>query len=206
MKCPGFETLIDFLDGQLAEEERQRLKSHLDMGCADCLNNCVWYEQFRAVARADGSYRPATWVRKRVVDLINAERSRSAGRARPAESLANLVYDSLRRVSPAGARLAEASGRQLVYDVAGYSVDVQIARSSTAGFDLMGQVLRRDETGFGSVAGLLVDLVLDQRDVWSTVTSEFGEFIMHGVEPGPYGLRIEAGATIIRIEDLSVSE
>jgi hypothetical protein len=90
----------------------------------------------------------------------------------------------------------------LIYQATGYNIDLQIAASSNAGADIMGQVLREGEQGFGSVGGLLIDLIRDQRDVWSTTTSSFGEFVMHEVDSGKYDLRIETPETIITIEGL----
>jgi hypothetical protein len=206
MKCPGFEKLIDFLDGQITGEEARQMKDHLDHGCDDCLRNRAWYETVRSIARTDPVFTPAPWVRKRAIDLFEGERTRSRGLIETAQAAAQLIYDSMQRLSLAGARPASTSGRQLIYKGTGYNIDIQIAASSNAGADIMGQVLREGEQGFGSVAGLLVDLIRDQHQVWSTTTSSFGEFMMHEVDFGQYDLRIETPETIITIEGLAVSE
>lgn len=203
MKCPGFQRLIDFLDGQLAGEEADQVNRHLGQGCAACLRDREWYDTVKSIARTDDVFSPAPWVRKRAVDLFAAERK--PGRLiSSVEAVARLMYDSLQRLQPAGARPAEVSGRQLIYNAAGYNIDIQLAVSSEVGADVMGQILREQEVGFASVAGLLVDLSQNGCDIWSTTTSGFGEFMMHGVDFGRYNLRIETGEAIITIEHLQV--
>lgn len=206
MKCPGFQKLIDFLDGQLIGEEAQVMRRHLDQGCADCLKDRAWYETVRSIASTDEVFRPAPWVRKRAIDLFEDERLRPKSLSGTAHAAARLIFDSMRQLSLAGARPASASGRQLIYEGTGYKIDIQIAASSNVGADIMGQVLREGEQGFGSVAELPVDLIRDQRNIWSTVTSSFGEFMMHEVDFGLYGLQIETPETVITIEDLAVSK
>jgi hypothetical protein len=202
MKCPGFQKLIDFLDGQIAGAEAEQILSHLDQGCAGCLKDRAWYEDLLSIVMSDQIFRPPPWVRKRAVDLFDDERLRGSGLIATAQAVAQLVYDSVNRLSLAGARPASASGRQFIYQASGYSIDIQIAESSNARADIMGQVLREEEQGFGSVAGLLIDLTRDQYDVWSTTTSSFGEFMMHEVDHGRYDLRIDTLETVITIESL----
>lgn len=204
MKCPGFQRLIDFLDGQLAGEEAKQMEAHLGQGCAACLKDRAWYEALRSIARTDEIFKPAPWVRKRAIDLFEDERLKRRDLIGTARAAAQLVYDSVRRLSLAGARPADGSGRQLIYQAAGYNIDIQVAASAKAGADIMGQVLREGEAGFGSVSGLLIDLSRDQRDIWSTTTSSFGEFMMREVDSGQYDLRIETEETIITIEGLPV--
>jgi hypothetical protein len=206
MKCPGFQKLIDFLDGQITEEEARLMRSHLDHGCADCLKDRAWYETVKSIASTDQVFRPAPWVRKRAIDLFEDERARAKSLKGTAQAVAQLIYDSFRQLSWAGARPASASGRQLIYKGSGFNIDIQITGSSDAGADIMGQVLREGEQGFVSVAGLLVDLIRDGRHIWSTTTSSFGEFMMHEIDFGQYDLRIETHETVITIEGLSVSE
>lgn len=199
MKCPGFRKLIDFLDGQLSEEEAHVMENHLSQGCPSCLDDRAWYEALRSITRTDEEFRPAPRVRKRALDLF-----KQGGPVRADRVAARLEYDSALGLSVAGARAAEASGRQLVYRVAGYSVDVQIGAAATSGADIVGQVLREGEAGFDSVAGLLIDLTRHGEDVWSTATNGFGEFMMQGIESGEYELKVETRDAIISIDGLPV--
>lgn len=199
MKCPSFQQLIDFLDGRLPEKEAQLVENHLNQGCARCFEDRAWYEALQSITRTDEVFRPAPTVRKRALDLF-----KQSGRTGTTSVAARLDYDSGQRSSFAGARPADASGRQLVYRAAGYSVDVQIGAATTSGADIVGQILRDGETGFKSVAGLLIDLTRDRRDIWSTTTNGFGEFMMHEVDSGEYDLRIETADAVITIEGLPV--
>ncbi|HEU4386636.1 MAG TPA: hypothetical protein VFV34_02480 [Blastocatellia bacterium] len=204
MKCPGFEKLVDFLDARLTEEEAHQIDLHLTQGCAVCSKDRAWYQTLKSIVSADDRFRPAPWVRRRALDIFENERFRSDRLIDTARAAARLVYDSMQRLSTAGARPLGASGRQLVYQAAGYNIDIQIAASAKEGVDIMGQILREEEAGFGSVTGLLIDLIQDHREVWSTTTSSFGEFTMHEIDSGDYDLRVETGEAVITIERLPV--
>ena len=39
MKCPGFEQLVDYLDGKLTPAGAEQFAAHLAAGCADCAEN-----------------------------------------------------------------------------------------------------------------------------------------------------------------------
>lgn len=204
MKCPGFQKLIDFLDGQLSDEEAQYMTKHLEDGCSTCVGDRTWYENLRSIVEDVQVFRPAPWVRKRAVELFERQQGMTNALVRATLPAARLIYDSLERLSFATARPAEAAGRQLIYQASGYNVDIQIAASGELGAEIMGQILREGETGFKSVTGLLVDLTKDREDVWSTTTNGFGEFKMHEVASGRYGLRIETEEAVITIEGLPV--
>ena len=205
MKCPGFEKFIDFLDGLLAEEEVREINLHLDLGCARCLQNRDWYQTVRDIVRRDPIFRPESWVRKQAVEIFERGRFRRH-RVTGMMQAAHLTYDSMERLSIAGARTAAGSNRQLIYRAAGYNIDIQVAPSAKHGADIMGQVLRQEEAGFGSVGGLLIDLIRDDRELWSTTTGGFGEFAMCEIESGNYKLRVDTEDLIITIESLPVLE
>jgi hypothetical protein len=165
----------------------------------------TWYETVRSITRDDDLFRPEPWARARAVRLFEEEGGKRGAAARIAKALAQLVYDSMERLSFAGARLSGAGGRQLIYHADGYNIDIQIAPSTTSGAEIMGQVLREGESGFGSVAELFVDLTGSQKDSYSTMTNGFGEFMINEVDFGHYDLRIEAGDKEITVAGLPVT-
>ncbi|MBI3651862.1 MAG: hypothetical protein HY231_12650 [Acidobacteria bacterium] len=189
MKCPNFERLLDYLDGNLTADEAARLAWHLNTGCAKCAANQNWYQQTRALAASDDMVEPPAWVTKRALRIFETQRPRLVERL--GQALAALVFDSLSRPALAGARSTETSNRQLLYNAGDYSIDLQIAPSSKASADLVGQILREGETSFESVANLPLVLSSADKEPFLATTNRMGEFTISGIEQGIYDLQIE---------------
>lgn len=204
MKCTGFELLIDFLDGRLDKEKAGRVSAHLAAGCRRCEANKLWYERVRSIAASDDIFKPAPWISKRAMRILEEESNKSGITSRAIEAIADLIYDSLQRFSYAGTRSMESAGREMIYEANGYSIDLQIMPSSKSVAEIVGQVLRKDDTGFDSVAEVLVDLTIGEKAVWSTLTNRFGEFMMSEIDFGQYDLRIEARDVTLKITGLPV--
>ena|SRR5215471_1728187 len=204
MSCPGFEKLIDYLDGALGKDETAAITDHLASGCAQCAADRNWYERVRAVAAADDSVPPPLWVFKRGVRVFDSESARTRRSASPGHVVATLVFDSMFRLGAAGIRSGDAFNRQLLYRAGDYSVDVQVSSSSGMSAALMGQILDERASGFGSVSNLTWELVHDGRVVGSAVTNKFGEFAVDGLDQGQYELRIQAREGGIIVSGLPV--
>jgi hypothetical protein len=91
-----------------------------------------------------------------------------------------------------------------VYQGGGFNIDVQMTPTSKTGAELVGQVLHESETGFESVSKVFVDLTGNDQESVSTVTNEFGEFLMKDVSFGQYDLLIETRKATLTIADLPV--
>jgi hypothetical protein len=206
MKCPGFERLIDYLDGRMAADEAVPLAAHIAAGCAECDENRAWYEQVRAIAAADDSVAPPQWALKRAFRIFETYRGRPRVVERIGQALARLVFDSLQRPAVAGVRSTETASRQLLYRAGDYSVDIQILPADNSRADLAGQVLIGVEAAFESVAGLEVRLLRRGETLSSTVTDRLGEFTIRGVDCGVYDLTVEIGQQSITIEKLPVEQ
>src|SRR5262245_54272746 len=190
MGCPGFEKLIDHLDGRLAGREASMIEQHLAAGCASCESVGDWYRRVKAIASMDDSVEPPGWVLKRAIKTFMAHRDSYAGEI-PDRMAAILVFDSLSRPEIAGVRSTDAADRQLLYSAAGYSVDLQMARSSGCSVNLIGQILKDGEQGFDSVFGIPLELVKGGASAASTVTDAVGEFRIDGITQGEYDLYFE---------------
>jgi hypothetical protein len=203
MGCPGFDQLIEFLDGGLEAKETRGIEEHLAEGCKKCDGTREWYGRVRTLARNDSRFDPAPWVRRRAIALFEER-----GKLKPsaaAGAIARLIYDSLQQPLRAGTRSEEVSERQLVYQTESHSVELQIVPHSKSTAEVVGQVLPRSESGFSSVAGILIDLVRKEESVWSTLTNEDGEFIVGDVGMGEYDLLVETGGGSLRIPGLDIS-
>src|ERR1051325_5970952 len=189
MRCPGFERLLDYLDGRLPAEEANGVATHLAAGCARCAANRAWYEQTRAIAASDDLAEPPAWVTKRALRIFETQRPRLVERL--GQAIAALVFDSLARPMVAGGRSTATTNRQLLYSAGNYSIDLQIAPSSRSKADLVGQILREGEASFESVANLQLELSGESRKQIKTSTNGMGEFIVSGIEQGLYDLKVE---------------
>ena len=204
MKCPTFEQLIDYCDGQLDERDAQLIATHFAAGCRKCADNRQWYERVRRVAKSDDSREPPPWVLKRALKLFDKTRWQD----RPVDNLgrivASLVFDSLSQPALAEVRSAEMSDRQLLYRAGRYSIDLQIALCDQSTAELNGQVLRENESGFESVARLPLKLIGKSEEQYAGVTNEVGEFFIQKLNVGYYDLLIETREGSVAVTQLPV--
>jgi hypothetical protein len=192
MGCPGFEDLIDFMDGALTEARATVVREHLASGCGHCDADISWYKRVRNVASLDDSLEPPAWVLKRALRIIDDGHKRRPTERYRGPGIASLIFDSLARPLPAGVRSTATDQRQLLYRAGGYSIDVQVILAEGDLADLLGQVLFEGEAGFESVKGIGLELGLGGVPVASAVTDSIGEFSIRGVVPGEYELDIES--------------
>ena len=89
MSCPGFERIIDYLDGQLAPALAVEVAAHVAAGCGRCAADLAWYERVKSVAAADDSVEPPPWVLKRAVRLFETTRARARA-SRPLSAASSL--------------------------------------------------------------------------------------------------------------------
>src|ERR1041384_5680821 len=95
MKCSGFEQLLDYLDGRLADQQAQVVAAHLNGGCERCADNRQWVERMRAIAASDDRIEPPLWVLKRAIRLFDNQTARSRALDRFGRLVAALIFDSL---------------------------------------------------------------------------------------------------------------
>jgi hypothetical protein len=205
MKCPGFERLIDYLDGRLTGTEADRHSAHLAADCHACAETRKWYVNLKTVVAADDSIEPPPWVLKRAIRMFETQRARPRLVERVGQKIAALLFDSLTRPAVAGVRSTETANRQLLYRAGDYSIDLQVAPSDQSRADLMGQVLKEGETAFQSVAGLALSLNRKGEDVCSVVTNEMGEFKIKAIQQGNYDLSVVTPEGVISVHDLPIA-
>jgi hypothetical protein len=206
MNCPGFEKLIDYLDGQADEGEAEAIKAHLAIGCRECADDIRWYEQVRDIAADDDMIEPPSWVTRRAVRLFENRPNRSGVKEKLSRLVASLVFDSYSQPVVEGVRSTETMNRQLLYRADNYSIDLQISLTEVPGADLVGQILRKDDTRFESVSGVPLDLICEGEAIRSTTTNETGEFHISSVDFGEYDLRIEMRDVSITVAGLPVAQ
>ena len=203
MTCPGFEQLIDHLDGRLEAAAAETVAEHLVSGCEQCAADRTWYESVRRVTAADDSIEPPPWVLKRAIQVFDGARKRSGLPRRLGDIIANLVFDSLSGPALAGARAAEAAEHQLLYRADDFNIDL-LLEASEQRMTLRGQILREGESLFESTSGISLELIGEGRQVRSVCTNEVGEFTIPAIEFGRYDLRIEADEVTITVAGLAI--
>lgn len=206
MTCPGFDQLLDYLDGRLDRAAADAVSAHLCLGCSQCEPESAWYLQVKLVAASDDSIEPPAWVLKRALRVFDAPRVRTSIAGKVGRVVASLVFDSLRQPALAGARSSGAEGRQMLYRGEDYSIDVQVAPSDQTCAELTGQILREGESMFESVAGLQLELICHGGKTVSTVTNDRGEFTIAEVAFGSYDLRVDMNEASITIVGLPVGQ
>ena len=70
--------LYDFLDGELTEDRRRELQTHLD-GCAPCVEKYEFEAELRRVSADRCKDRVPDELRRRVAEAIDLERSKNKG-------------------------------------------------------------------------------------------------------------------------------
>lgn len=205
MKCPGFERLIDYLDGQLSADWSESMAAHLASGCGKCAANRQWYEHVRTIAASDDTVDPPFWVTRRAHQLFDRE-MKPGLIERVGNAIASLLFDSFAQPSIAGVRSTETASRQLLYSADIYSIDLQISPSDKSNATVMGQILRKDDFRFESVSKIPLSLVQSGEAVLSTVTNEAGEFVLTDIGCGEYDLLIDTRDICITVNGLPVTE
>jgi hypothetical protein len=206
MKCPNFESLVDFVDKRLEEREAARVAAHLATGCGVCGETTSWYERVRLTAEADESTAPPSWVFKRAVRIFDTERRRPRLIQRIGDAIASLVFDSSARPVLVGVRSTETANRQLLYRANEYSIDLQVTALEHSSADLMGQILKEGGEDFDSVCGLKLELAHAGNVIASAVTNDIGEFKVRGIEHGVYDLQVELSEGKITVPRIPVGE
>ena len=202
MTCPEFDRLLDYTDGRLLRESSDKVAAHLTRGCNSCSDDQRWYEGLKQIAASDDSIEPPAWVLNRAVRLFDTARSQNLVRRNRGRIVAQLVFDSLRLPTLAGARAIELEGRQQLYRAGDYSIDLNVTVSDERGTEFTGQVLRQGELMFESVAGLCLSLIRDRNKVATTVTNARGEFTISAIDTGDYDLRVDVVEGAITIAGL----
>ena len=203
MTCPGFERLIDHLDGLLEAAAAEAVAAHLASGCERCASDRTWYESVTRVTAADDSVEPPPWVLKRGIKVFDGSRTRSRLPSRLGDMIAILVFDSFGGPALAGARATEAAEHQLLYRAEQYNIDLLLT-SLDQRSELRGQILREDEFQFDSTARIGIELIGEGERVYSAETNGFGEFAIAEIDAGQYDLRVETAELTITVVGLAI--
>ncbi len=209
MRCLSLDHLTDFLRGLVVGTERARIQEHLASGCPHCLQNQQWLLEVKRIAPLDDSFEFPAALTAHILSWMPAKPT--VERTPLRTLIAQLLFDSFAPLPLAEARSAAVMdanagtsvGRQLLYQVEQYDVDLRIEKNVEA-YELLGQVLL-ENLNQSELTGLSVYLRDDETPVRSTMTDAEGMFRFTHLAPKSYQLNIVLGEDMIEIPNIVMS-
>jgi len=164
----------DFARNIVSPEAAGEMQQHLRNGCNRCEQLFKTMKKVAGLAAQEASYEPPS----ESVHIAKAlPGSAAAGVAKaPARDFMQLVLDTFSQPALAGARVALASSRQLLYRKEDCSIDIRLEHAAgSKEAILVGQVLQSGQQGRG-VGSILVELMSGEKVIAGTATTSHGEF------------------------------
>jgi len=202
MKCPPKETLIDYVAREIDTPTADGIRAHVDSGCHECAAELTRLHSLRKHFSPGALEEPPSWVLKRAQSIpLDANVGLAGGFA---GRLARLVFDTFRDPLPAGVRSATLSGRQMLYRVLEFDIDIRVDESGNGRSRISGQVLPGPDRSLDAVAGAEVALSTGRRVVALSTTNEIGEFAFEGLADGDYALSIDVLDEILVVDSIEL--
>jgi hypothetical protein len=177
-----YETLVNYIDGQLSVRERGEADAHFAQSCGQCTRRLDLLRKVFRHAAQDQTVAPSASVLQQAID-IHLERGKPAQAVPWTRLIAALTFDSHLQPSSALTR-GTARERQMLFASEQVEIDLQI-KSGHQDHDLIGQVLAEKgpgEAAFVSLQGTTGQLLK------ATETDSMGQFAFRGISSGVYDL------------------
>lgn len=190
MRHYSLEKWVDFARDAVREDEKAKMQSHLQTGCAMCRKELNLWQRLQQTAQRESTYEPSEGA-VRIARAIFANANQRTHLPRRAKSeVAALLFDSFRSPLLAGVRSAGSATRQLLYAAASYRIDVRIEpQTDSDKVVLIGQVLNSIDPD-ERVSQVPVTLHKGREVLAESVTSQFGEFQMECDLEGGFRLTV----------------
>jgi hypothetical protein len=175
MRHYSLDKWVDFARNVIREDEKSKMQSHLNAGCAECSRELSMWQRLQQVAQRESAYEPVEGAVRTVNAIFANQRSHRTLEPK----VAALLFDSFRSPLPAGVRsAAESASRQLLYGTDNYRIDVRIEpQMDKEKAVLIGQVLNSADPD-EHLSEVPVTLLKGRKILTECVTSKFGEFQM----------------------------
>ncbi|MCX7681856.1 MAG: zf-HC2 domain-containing protein [Anaerolineae bacterium] len=199
MKHLNFRYLVRYIEGDLAEAQREKADAHL-ADCADCRREL---ERVRRLRGEIGEFvSPPAELVGRVLAAVRRRKTRRAERPRYQPALR---FDSWTQWAALGARGAPQE-RQLLFSEGAFDLDVQITRDQVPGaYILRGQVLNNTPQPAG-LEGIELRIVDGNGVPRRGLTDKLGRFKFTQLEEGVYSLQVIFDDHEIVLDSLPVSD
>lgn len=178
-----YETLLNYLEGQLSTEERNQVDAHFAEACQQCDRRLVLLRTVLQTVVGDRTVAPPADVLKEAVEKAKSRKKTSKPKLWN-RMVAALTFDSHLQLSSAAMR-GSGRARQMLFTAEQVDIDLQI-KSGRSDHQLLGQVLDTRHSG-GSISAF-VSLQNNEGQQRATETDSLGQFAFHGVSSGTYDL------------------
>ncbi len=185
-----FARLLDWLEGQLPEEEARQVQNWLEQAGKDTREDLAWLQEFLDTADVARAPQPPPEVRAALLAEFKEFTSRVRAPSFLERMAATLSFDSGSQLAFAGARSGPALGkpRQLIYDseIAEIAINIRADQESRT-VTLSGQIYPKTDI---SPAGFSVQILeadgFTERGI--ALSDDLGEFLLGEIPEGRYGL------------------
>ena len=165
------ESLAEFVRHILPSTEASQVQQHI-AECRECERLAALFREVVRVGANEKDYEPPSGIVRSVKAYFETQQSEAA----QANSMFELMFDSLAQPIAAGARASVASARQLLYRVGTVYVDMRVdSEVNSERAALVGQMLDSAQPGH-PVSGVPVVLLDGRKNVASAVSNSNGEF------------------------------
>jgi len=200
----AFSQLVDWVEGRLSEEEARAVEEQVAAADASTLADAAWLRKFIRATEDGVLESPPPDVRS---TLISRFKAHAEGRRTPGllkRVVATLTFDGGLRPA-VGARAAGTQGarRQLVYSADALDVALNfLPRARDKNFDLVGQVLPRDDVELGSFS---VQLLQSETELGITATDDLGAFAFESIPSGVYEIILSTDRVEVSIAPVELN-
>jgi hypothetical protein len=196
-----FESLIDYLEERLNDEESDKIQKLLQES-SDARKQLEAARLFLQSARSQELAEPP---RTLVDRALSAFRRRAHQLNDRIQQMPTLQFDSALSPAPSGVR-GSTEERQLLYSVGSFDLDMQMQRHVASGtITLRGQLLTPDMPADGLV-GIPISLMSDIGEERHSLTDKLGRFSISHLSIGNYAMRLTFDQYDILVDPLVVDE
>ena len=192
MRCATLEDLLALIRGTMDAGPKSAVQAHMSSGCRTCAENHRWLTETLAATAEDDSF---DFSVETIAWSVAQFKAASASAPTKMQILARLVFDNLLPSRPIEVRsmAAPAVSRQMLYQAAGYEVDLRVEQfESSNAILVLGQIVSTAKKP-NELAGLSVEMTRSgsgQQDKKRTETDARGMFRLRDVTPGEYDIVI----------------
>lgn len=174
MKHFSTEEWIDFVNHVVTSGRQEAMQKHLATDCKSCKETVSLWQKVSKSAAAEASYRPpADAVRRAKAAYLSTRLNTPQPESR---TLVEVLFDSFRQPTLAGARSVVIGTRQMLFRADPYQIDIQIEpKPGASRIIITGQMLDLSHPG---VLGRDIQVTISNNRGNSVVvaTNQFGEF------------------------------
>jgi hypothetical protein len=189
--CISVKQLFALAQNQPLGGETERIRAHLDAGCAACRSRLEQLQTLLAATAGRHLLKAPDWLIHQAMSLFAWHQAR-ARESRPEPVPAFLLIDSFAQGPLLGFRSAGTMSRQMLYRAGNYNINLSLNYVERArAIDIMGQPVPL-KPGGGLLVGADVELLKESSVACATKSNEFGSFILNRVPEGIYDVRIKS--------------